>query len=136
MKFCALRNSPERRLKQLELSVVELLSARTSRGTPQLREKPLHSLPRSVGVLGARQLVKLKLPQQFQVIFRKHATLPTPVEKVAEESRTLDRLREAVIAGTFERVDPSETGHSAAGFPLGPGKRVAPQEPRDGKGQV
>ena len=122
--------------KQAKLPIVEIRSARTFRGTPQLREEPLHPLPRSVGVINARQLVQLELDQSFQVFSREHAALPAAVKKMAEESDALDRLRAAAVRRTFESLDSIEAVHGVSAFPFGPGKSVAPHEPREGEGKV
>src|SRR6266853_4907662 len=94
--------------EQAKLTIVELRPAWTLRGAPQLPEEPFHALPRRVGAIRARQLVQLELDQQFQVFSRKHAPPPAAVEKMAEESGALDRLRAVAMRRTFESLDAIE----------------------------
>src|SRR5258708_36215461 len=108
--------------KQAMLPIVELRSAWTLRGAPQLPEEPFHALPRRVGVIRGWRLVQLELDQQFQIFSREHAPLPAAVEKMAEESGTLDRLRAVAVRRTFEGLDSIEAVHAVPAFPFGPGK--------------
>jgi len=105
------------------------------RGAPQLSEEPLHPLPRSVRVICARQLVELELGQQLQLFPGKDSAPPAAVEKMAEYSGALDRLRAVLMRRAFE-IENIGAVSSAAIFPFGPCKGVAAHEPRDGESQV
>ena len=106
----------------------------------EFAEEALHPLPVSVRVVAVLRLTsfELELDQQFEICPGEHAPLLAARSRKwrrrAARSIGCRRIRQDVRSR--DRRERDTIGVRAAAFPLGPSKRVAPQEPRDGKGQV